>query len=229
MCFIAYKVPKKIRPNFWGFFMLKHIFIFTVLLFFTTDITAQKVLQKQFDASSFERLVIESDDVFTITISAQKTDNINVRTHIEGEHHESVVVNTSEAGKTLTLSTGYSPFFEKENDKLAAHKLIAIDMLITVPENLSVEIRSKIASVTGKGTYENFFMALENGTCLLNNFKGNATLYTKEGAITVYAKPTVTGQAISKKGTVLNELPKTGKHKIIAESITGSITLLQNK
>jgi len=209
--------------------MLKYKLLLAIVFFVTNQASAQKILQKQFNASAFETLVIESDDVFTIAISAQKTDNINVRTHIEGEHHESVVLNTSEAGKTLTLSTGYSPFFEKENDKLAAHKLIAIDMLITVPENLSVEIRSKIASVTGKGTYENFFVALENGTCLLKNFKGNATLYTKEGAITVYAKPTVTGQAVSKKGTVLNELPKTGKHKIIAESITGSITLLQNK
>ncbi|WP_339701208.1 hypothetical protein [uncultured Marixanthomonas sp.] len=209
--------------------MLKFIIILVGVFLLTTEAMAQKVLQKEFSALGFETLIIESDDVFTIDISAKKTDKIKIRTHIEGENYESVVVNTSEAHKTLTLSTGYSPFFKKENDKLAAHKIIAIDMIVTIPESMQVEIRSKIASVTGKGAYDNFFVALENGTCLLNNFKGNATLYTKEGAITVYAKPVVTGQAVSKKGTTLNQLPKTGKYKINAESITGSITLLQTE
>ncbi|RFN59311.1 hypothetical protein [Marixanthomonas ophiurae] len=209
--------------------MLKYIVILVGVILFTTEAKAQKVLQKEFSASGFETLIIESDDVFTIDISAKKTDKIKINTHIEGEYYESVVLNTSEAHKTLTLSTGYTPFFKKENDKLAAHKVIAIDMVITVPENLKVEIRSKIASVTGKGTFKNMFIALENGQCLLKNFTGNATLYTKQGAITVYAKPDVSGQGLSKKGTILNELSKTGKYKITAESITGSITLLQNK
>lgn len=209
--------------------MLKYIIIIIGVVLFSTEASAQKVLEKQFNASAFETLVIESDDVFTIDISAAKTDKIKVRTHIEGEHYESVVLNTFEAHNTLTLSTGYSPFFEKENDKLAAHKLIAIDMEIIVPENLNIEIRSKIASVKGNGTFKNMFVALENGTCLLNNFEGNATLYTKRGPITVYAVPKMAGEAISKKGVVINELSKNGSYKIKAESITGTIKLLQNK
>ncbi|PVW15298.1 hypothetical protein [Marixanthomonas spongiae] len=209
--------------------MIKYIVTIVGVLLFSTDVAAQKLLEKQFNASAFETLVIESDDVFSIAILAEKTNTINVRTHIEGEHYESVVLNTSEAHKTLTLSTGYSPFFEKENDKLAAHKLIAIDMVVTVPENMNIEIRSKIASVTGSGAFENMFAALENGMCLLHNFKGNATLYTKQGAITVYAVPNVAGEAISKNGAVTNELPKTGRYKIKAESRTGAVTLLQNK
>jgi len=209
--------------------MLKHIVIVIGIILFTTEITAQKILQKEFSASGFETLALHSDDVFTVNISTKKTDKITIQTHVEGEYYENVVVNTSEKNRILTVTTGYSPFFEKENDKLAAHKVIAIDMEITIPETMKVEIQSKIASVTGKGTFKNMFVALENGTCLLKKFKGNATLYTKKGAIVVHAKPNVTGEAVSKKGTILNELPKAGIYKIIAESITGSITLLQTK
>ena len=209
--------------------MVKYCILILLAIFITTEATSQKVLQKEFNASGFENLVLQADNVFTVTISAEKTDKISVKTHVEGEYYESVVVNTSEENKNLTLTTGYSPFFERENDKLGAHKVIAIDMLITVPETLQVEVRSKIASVLAEGTFDNIFVALENGTCHLINFTGNATLYTKEGSILVYANPSVTAQATSKKGKIINQLSESGTYKITAESITGSITLLQNK
>lgn len=208
--------------------MLKY-FITVTFLFVLAESSAQKVLEKEFNASGFNTLILDSDTVFTVRLSSEKTDKIRINTHVEGEYHENVVVNTSEENKTLTVTTGYSPFFEKENDKLAAHKVIAIDMVITVPETMKVEVHSKIASVIGEGTFNNVFVALENGTCHLKNYTGNATLYTKQGAIEVYASPAVSAKAISKKGNIKNELPKHGKYKIKAESITGSITLLQNK
>ncbi len=209
--------------------MLKYIAIILAVILFSTEATGQKVLQKEFNASGFETLAIKSDEVFTVNISTKQTDKITIQTHVEGEHYESVLVNTSEKNRKLLVTTSYSPFFKKENDKLAAHKVIAIDMDITIPEAMGVEIESKIASVTGKGTFKNVYVALENGTCSFKNFVGNATLYTKKGAIAVYAKPNVSGEAISKKGTISNQLPRKGKYKIKAESITGSITLLQNK
>ena len=77
-------------------------------------------------------MILDSDTVFTVRLSSEKTDKIRINTHVEGEYHENVVVNTSEENKTLTVTTGYSPFFEKENDKLAAHKVIAIDMELEI-------------------------------------------------------------------------------------------------
>lgn len=206
--------------------MLK--FGISIALFFIiiAPVQSQKVLQKEWDATGIEKLVIASDEVFGITISAEKTDKIRVYTNVEGETYENVVLRTSEDEKTLTIKTDYSPYFEKFDDKLAAHKVLAIDMTVILPENLMAEISSSIASVNASGNFEDLSVSLRIGNCDVHNFKGNATLHTRKGYVNVRAMKGVSGSASSRHGTVANTLPKQGKYHIKAESIDGAITLL---
>ncbi len=209
--------------------MVKKIIYILLLISFVSESFAQKVLQKEWDASGISKLVIESDEVFNIKITSEKTNTIKIDTHVEGENYEDVVLGVIEKEKSLILNTGYSPYFEAKNDKLAAHKVIAIEMEVTLPETMMVSIRSGIASVEGYGSFKSFEAGLESGNCILYNFRGNALLQTKQGAITVYAKENVKGKAISKRGIIHNTLPMKGKYTINAESIDGTIRLIQNK
>ena len=209
--------------------MLKFVIPIVLVTAMTVRGWSQKVLQKEWDAAGIEKLVVASDEVFTIAITSEKTDKISVYTNVEGETYEGVVLRISEDEKTLTIRTAYAPYFEKKDDKLAAHKVLAIDMTIVVPMNLQVEINSKIASVRASGDFNELKVSLDNGNCDMFNFKGNATLHTRHGYIKVLARKQVGGNATSKRGNVINRLPKQGKYHIEAESVEGAITLLQTE
>ena len=209
--------------------MSKKSFLVFFFLLVTAQCFSQKKFEKVFEASGINSLIINSDSIFTVYITSKKTNKITVKTKVAGETYENVVLNTAEENGKLIITIGYSPFFKAENDKLAAHKVIAIDMEIVIPERLQIEIISKIASVITKGTFNKIITRLENGNCELIDFYGNALLQSKVGSIKVSAKTNVAGIAVSTKGTIINNLKKEGKYLIEAESIEGSITLLQIK
>ncbi len=190
---------------------------------------SQKSIEKTISSEGIEKIEIVSDEIFKINIEAKEVSEINFNSTIQGEHFQDIVVSTSIENGTLKISTAYSPFYVADNDKLAAHKLISVEVNLTIPQNLQILVKSKIASVFASGNFKNIEVGLENGNCQLTDFLGNANLQTKNGFINVDAKPNVSGKATSKHGKIENNLPKIGKYLIVAESITGSISLQETK
>jgi hypothetical protein len=209
--------------------MLKKIVLSLLLIFGISEAISQKFVERQLDAAIIERLIISSDLINTLTINTQATSQIRIASKVAGEYYESLVVTTSEENKTLLIGASYSPYFIPENDKLAAHKVMSVDIELTIPTFLFVEVSTPIATVSAVGNYANFHAYLENGDCQLNRFLGNASITTKGGDITVRAKENVSGRAFSEKGSVINYLPGMARYTIIAESRDGDISLLQTK
>lgn len=199
-----------------------------LIVSFTTNY-AQKMSEKVLDASNFERVLISSKTISHISIVSEKTDKITIRTKIDGELYENLLVTTSQEDKTLLLDTTFTPFFTSENDKLAANKVLSIEMTVVLPEFFMVSITSEIASVTTKGSFALLSVALGLGRCTLEDFLGNAMLKTQKGDITVTANRLVSATAISSTGKVQNELVSQGSYRIFAESRSGAITLFQTK
>ena len=212
-----------------GFFMLNKPGYILLFIFLTANVYAQKIIDKSWDIEGIERLEIISNDIFNIVIISNHTSRINVITKIEGEHYENVVLNISEENKTLKLSTGFTPYFQAENDKLAAHKVISIEMELNISNSLEVFVRSSIASLSTHGSFKDLQVELGNGNCVLNDFEGDAQLITGNGNIMVIAHDTVRARAKTKRGKLTNELSSTGNFYIDAESVNGDITLLKNQ
>ena len=209
--------------------MLKNIGYLMLLVGVFSQAQAQKIMEKSWDASSVERLEIISDEVYHISIISEATNRISVRTKVAGEHSENVALLVSEENKTLSLSSGFTPFFVQQNDKLAAHKVLSIEMEIRIPMDMSVFIKGRIVSVETTGAFKDIQLDLRNGNCVLHNFKGNAQLNSRNGNITVFAQETGVFDVNSRNGTVKNELPKEGRFLIKAESVNGDITLLKSQ
>lgn len=220
---ISTVIPFKLnlRIPSWGFFVL----------FVAISISGipQKKINKQWEAEGIEKIEFSSDQVYLIEIHAVKTSSLKLEVHIEGEHSENVMVSSSITNKTLSLSTQYRPFFQIPNDKLAAHKALSVEVKLIVPEGMEVKISSPLAGLIVRGTYKRLDVTLDQGYCEVKNFLGEALLYTKGGAIIVWAKEGVAGSATSQHGTILNELQKEGNYYIRAESVNGNISLLQTR
>ncbi len=204
---------------------------FILFFLFLGNAFSQKVIEREFNALEITTIEINSEIIYHIKITSEKTEQIKIKTQVEGENYENVVLGIIEENNTLQIKTSFTPFFEAKNDKLAAHKLISIEMELIVPESMAVKIEASVASVEIFGKYKAVSVLLENGNCSLTNFKGNAMLKTKQGFITVYASKETLGIAVSKKGAVVNELSKSNvkslKHRIEAESFKGNISLFQ--
>lgn len=209
--------------------MLKNIGYITLLFVAFSQVQAQKIMEKSWDANSVERLEVISNEVYQIKIITEATERVHVKTKVEGEYNENVTLLISEENKTLSISNGFTPFFVKHNDKLAAHKVIAIEMEIRLPSDMAVWIKGAIVSVETVGTFREIQLDLRNGNCVLNNFKGNAQLNSRNGNITVFASETGVLEVKSRSGSVKNELPAEGPFLIKAESVNGDITLLKSQ
>lgn len=209
---------------------MRQAFLIIVFIFFGNYFcVAQKIIQKEFPSEGIHTISIKDDAIFKIEVQSSEEKSIKMSLHISGEHSESIIVEEKITDGILSLKTGFTPFFILENDKLAAHKVMALEMQITLPKKMAVEIKSKLASLNATGTFKNLIISLENGSCVLTNFSGNAQLKTIAGNITVRAHKNVSGKAISRNGTIENMLLKQGKYVVDAESINGNISLLQTK
>ncbi len=209
--------------------MRQIFFIIALICFGINWSVAQKTIQKEFSSEGIKMLSIRDDAIFKITVHASEEKSIKLAVHISGEHSENVIVEENVTENTLSLKTDFSPFFLPEDDKLAAHKVMAVEVDLTIPQTISLEIKSKLAAVTAEGMIYELAVSIENGTCVLTNFTGNAHLKTTDGNIRVRATSTVSGQATSTHGTVENKLWGNGKFFVEAESINGDISLLQTE
>jgi len=196
--------------------------------FFSIAAVSQRTIEKAWEAHRFQKLEVVSNQVYHIKLVPQKANKIKLLTTIQGENAENIVVPISEANNTLTITTAYRPFYDPKNDKLAAHKVISIEMVVYLPEAMEVFIEANIASVECRGAINNLSVNLRDGNCFLYDFEGNAHINTREGTIAVWASSQVAGRAISRHGEIKNELPEKGKYSLYAESVNGMISLLKS-
>lgn len=211
-----------------GFFM-KGIYCILFTIIVIQAGFAQKTMDKVWSSRGIQTLKIDSDQVFNIFLVNSEDSNISAVIKVEGETYENVVLEVQENDGILSMETAYTPYFEPINDKLAAHKVLAIEMHVKVPSKLGVSIEAEIASLLAKGSFKMLDIQLARGNCELQDFRGNARIYTKEGFIEVGSRNKVAGKATSRNGRIINTLPKAGKYWIEAESISGDISLRQTQ
>jgi len=207
--------------------MEKYISIF-IFCFVVTTSFSQKVIQKELNITGIKNVVVDGIGFYKITIASSTTKKLTVKTTIEGEYAENTLLEVKTEPNTLTIGKGFVPFFEKDNDKLAAHKVESLELEITIPENLNVTVSSDIGTFNGSGRFDFLTVALRQGACQLHNFVGNAAIKTNQGDIYVQTVPdSVSGIGNSTYGTVKNTL--TGGHQFLieAQSTQGDITLLE--
>ncbi len=183
-------------------------------------------MEKQLDISEIERITFLGDKVYKIKITTVKSQLLTLRASIAGEYAENVVIDLKQAQNSLTITPGFTPFFAKDNDKLAAHKVLSIELEVLVPENRYVSIASKMASITGSGNFKYFQAYLEQGSCELQSFLGDGYILTKNGNVTVSTSNNVGVLAGSKTGLVKGKPYQEHFYKLEIKTVSGDITIL---
>ncbi len=209
---------------------MKNLFVPLCFIFLNIlNATSQKLIHREWARADIGKVRIEDDGLYRITIKSGNFKAIEAFLHVSGEYESSIVLEARLNKGELLITSDYSPFIERPNDKLAAHKVMALEMEINIPAELEVEVQSALASVFVSGSFPRLFISLENGNLTATSFRGNALAQTIWGNINMKCLPQVAGSGTTQFGHIKNELPKNGIFSVLAESIHGNISLLQTK
>ena len=204
--------------------------LFGLWLFCVQDVWGQKDLSRTYLAEGIENMSIDANGVHSLKVVATNVEEISVRVHLEGETSEEIVIKEEMKGNQLALGFGSWPLAKTYNDKLSAHKIVSVEVTISIPEHLFVSITSNTAAVFAQGTFEFLYVDIEDKNCVLQHFNGNADLTTNMGAILVLVQNKRTAaKAITTYGTLENALSDHGTFTIYAESVHGDISLQQTQ
>lgn len=200
-----------------------------LLILIPNCLFAQKRSEQTFDRQDIKTLLINSNAIFKISITAQPVQEISIQTITDGETYESSLLHTKIIDQRLEITTGRTPDFTPFNDKLSAHKVLSIELDITIPQDFNIDIYSTLAEVSLKGRYKELQINLGRGGLIgrdirfresvINTISGNVALTTKRADVTASSR---NGEVIINSN--LNEGPICS-----VESIYGDIEVLQVK
>ena len=203
-------------------------FLFSIVVFLSVSIHAQKQIEKTFRIKDLSHLDLEFNGVYTLTIKTLRTNEVKVTAKSEGEFAQYFVLDTKQDKTKLTIKSSLDFTFKDNNDKLSAHKVQAIAVEITVPEHLIVTLKSDIANLTLRGKYESFIGQLTSGNCILHNVRDELKISTIMGNITAYVNFAIV-EAETRQGTINTETITKGKTHYVLKSIKGDITVKKTK
>ncbi|AWX44267.1 hypothetical protein HME9304_01267 [Flagellimonas maritima] len=206
---------------------MKSLFLLTV--FFTiSSLQGQKLVKKAFIDARTESIQIDSKYCYKVNLGTASTSEVRVVASIEGEYSKDLLINIENQGTTALISAGFQPNFTNPNDKLSAHKVISIELDITLPEYKDVSIYGTNSTVLAEGKYKSLKIKLSDGTCRLKNITETVEVDTQKGDIFLAAN---NGEIMAKSiyGTVDNGTIPLGENQYILNTVEGNIYLKKTK
>lgn len=202
--------------------------IFILYLVFSFFGHSQNTLTKTIAVSDFSSVLIQGNQIFNISVRTINEDVIKITSTLDGEYQNNFQIGTKIEGGKLVLNLVPISFEEIPDDKRNAHKVIAANLEIEVPENFDIDIKSDVGSAEITGMFNNLFVKLLQGSCTANATGNVVTIHTVEGdimVITKYAKVV----ANSNRGKVTIDEFDSKESKWFLRSVKGDITVAKQE
>ncbi len=161
-----------------------------------------------------------------LTLSTHRSEDVLLNTQSEGEYQLQYVVVTQHENHWLTVYPQRAPSFNSYNDKLSAHKVIAMNLEIRVPESIKVEIEANQGKLNVSGLYRELYIQLDEGSLKMSHIAEQSTIKTK-GASVYLNIDSGTVETKSKKGKVVGFIAPNQNYHYDISSQYGPIFLNQ--
>lgn len=207
--------------------MLKNLFYILFLLLLSPGVSAQKDTGQMMDASDIEAIDVLTNEVYHITLAAANRQTISVKTHSEGEYYNRISLEYEREGDRLKITSEYPEILSGGFDKLSAHKVFSLEIVMEIPEDLEINIVSNLASVEARGRYKLLMAQLKEGYCILKDFTGDAVVDTFNGNIEVETREARL-EAHTRNGKLQVPENMYGQNLIKLKSIDGNISVRKN-
>lgn len=208
---------------------MKPVILFLLLLSFQS-LLSQKVVRKTVALPAGSVLIIDAMQCSAVWLETHAGNELLVEARMEGEYAEDNLLQLGKQGTTTTVKAGIQPLFCLPGDKLGAHKVVSISLKVSLPENCIIKLYSRQAQVAAGGVYKDLYIALNDGTCLLQAPVHSVAVVTRNANI-LLESPGATILAESRYGTISpNAIPSGNTNtQISLKSISGSIKLIRTE
>lgn len=190
---------------------------------------AQKIIEKTIPVDTHvSTVIVDLEHVFSIRLKSAKENKIALNAISEGEYAPHFIVTEQSYQNTINVSGNIAFTFPDNQDKLSAHKVHAITVELTVPENLNIIINNNIGHLHAIGYYQTLVANSISGNCTLNDVSGNVTIQTVDGDIYLAVK---SGKVSAESQTgIVNLGVLTGGNSVFElKTIKGNINIEQSK
>ncbi len=199
---------------------------FVIFLLSINFLSAQKMIKKTIINPDTSFIQINANNCFEVSLETYDADKIVVEATIEGEYKNDLLLNVTQEGTTVLVSTGFQPNFVNPNDKLSAHKVISIALHIKVPAYKKVQVNGTNSNIIAAGAFTDLDIILEDGSCTLNEVGETVSVYTQSGDI-ILSSSRAEIRAKTKYGKINREAIPLSDNLITLTSVTGDINVMK--
>ena len=194
----------------------------------STLLTAQKTVHKVVEDTTITSITIDASHAYELVVKTSASSKIDIKAIMEGEYKDDLLINTKKESGRFVVSTAFRPLYKNPNDKLSAHKVISILMIVELPENMELMILGSGVNIDLSGTYKTLNANITQGNFTITDFEGNGEIQTFEGAISVSNyEGSIT--AYSKYGKIHGRNTAKGKGVLTLKTVNGSIYINKPK
>ena len=188
----------------------------------------QNTLKKELDANTIETITIKGHQIFNISVTSTSTDRISIASTLDGEYQNNYQITTELNQDELILSLAFMDFESIPDDKRNAHKVIAAELSLQIPNDLNLNISSDIGSASITGNYNSLSIELLEGFCKIDAIAVTTRVNTIDGNIDVVTK-NANIRANSKHGKVSIDDLKATSNPWDLNTINGNITVVEKE
>jgi hypothetical protein len=192
----------------------------------TVGVYAQKRVVKSLVNPRTSWVHINSEQCFQLQLRNSDSDVVSVEAKLDGEYSEDLVISMEEDGNTLVITPGFRPNFKHPNDKLSAHKVVSVSLVVAIPKYTNFRIYGTHTQVGAEGVFTNGKISLDDGNCVLHAEAEELEVITQSGDILFSSNGAVI-KADSKFGTVNGDKIAHGNGKVTLQTTSGDIQLAQ--
>ncbi|MCA0131466.1 DUF4097 family beta strand repeat-containing protein [Winogradskyella alexanderae] len=200
---------------------------FFVFLFVNMSL-GQNTVIKNIDAETISTISIDGNQIFDIDITTSNTNYISCKSVVDGEYENMFQVISNINGASLELKLEQYQYTIINDDKRNAHKVVAVKLILDIPENINLSIVSDIANIKLKGNFDSVNVRLEEGFCNLSGQVKEGIIQTINGDIIV-TTDNAEIYAQSNKGKITLFPFKIFRSKLNLKSIKGNINVRQSQ
>lgn len=204
---------------------MRYFSIILLWLSFSPWALAQIETIKDIDASTLQVLQVDVDNISRLTVRTSQTNRFKAFMNTEGEFAAELVLNLIEVGGTWNVNIGFAPGFAPMDDKLGAHKVIAAELTLEIPEGKYLNVSGRCLRVTLDGEFAQVELRLDGGNINAKNFLAAGVLATSDGNINVKGLAGLYAETVGDPNKIDNRLPQSGTHKISVVAPQGNIRL----
>ncbi len=186
----------------------------------------QKTIHKSFIEEGVDQIFIDAKDSFEVVLQTTDSNSLTIKAEIEGEYSPNQLVNVFTDEHLLTIEPSFNAGFVMPNDKLSAHKVLSVSLVIEIPKQFKVKLVGNSTNAEIHGDYNDLRIELNDGSCTLYQVETKVAVQTIKGSIKAFVdKATIS--AHSTYGTVESDSIPLGKTQLHLKSQIGNIQLIK--